>query len=189
MYNYTCPICGANLDPGEKCDCQEQESAKKSGSPDANQTDPKATMGNIPVDKTSIAQNFVPVKGVDVRKLRLAKNIPAKAMVATVRKRFPGYDTTLQSKVERPDYYGVRLLPEAEEAILREFAPEAVKADRKKDRHKIKSPMPFRPPDEMRAELIECVSENHYASMNACLIDLVRIGLAHKTARRKRKCL
>ena len=22
-YYYTCPICGANLDPGEQCDCQE----------------------------------------------------------------------------------------------------------------------------------------------------------------------
>ena len=22
-YYWTCPYCGANLDPGEKCDCQE----------------------------------------------------------------------------------------------------------------------------------------------------------------------
>ncbi len=24
-YFWTCPHCGANLDPGEHCDCQEQE--------------------------------------------------------------------------------------------------------------------------------------------------------------------
>ena len=24
-YYRTCPICGANLDPGEKCDCQEPD--------------------------------------------------------------------------------------------------------------------------------------------------------------------
>nr|DAU23311.1 MAG TPA: Rad50 zinc hook motif [Caudoviricetes sp.] len=24
MWNYECPICGANLDPGEKCDCQDE---------------------------------------------------------------------------------------------------------------------------------------------------------------------
>ena len=177
MYNYTCPACGANLDPGEKCDCG-GESAKKFGSPDANQTDPKATMGNIPVDKTSIAQNFVPVKGVDVRNLRLAKNIPAKAMVATVRKRFPGYDESMQSKVERPDYYGVRLLPEAEDALIREYAPEAINADRRKDRHKIKNRMSFRPPDGLHKRLIEFAAQYHYASINACLIDLVRIALA-----------
>lgn len=23
MWNYKCPICGANLDPGEACDCDE----------------------------------------------------------------------------------------------------------------------------------------------------------------------
>lgn len=137
MYNYICPACGARLDPGEKCDCGGQNGAKKFGSPNANQTDPKsAPTGNIPVDKTSIAQKVSPVKGVDVRKLRLAKNIPAKAMVATVHKRFPGYDTTLQSKVERPDYYGIRLLPEAETALLREFAPEIVRSDRRWDRHR-----------------------------------------------------
>lgn len=24
-YYYTCPDCGANLDPGEKCDCQNND--------------------------------------------------------------------------------------------------------------------------------------------------------------------
>lgn len=24
-YNWTCPYCGANLDPGEKCDCKDNE--------------------------------------------------------------------------------------------------------------------------------------------------------------------
>lgn len=27
-YYWTCPECGANLDPGEKCDCKEQEEKK-----------------------------------------------------------------------------------------------------------------------------------------------------------------
>lgn len=27
-YYWTCPHCGANLDPGEKCDCQESENEK-----------------------------------------------------------------------------------------------------------------------------------------------------------------
>lgn len=24
-YYYTCPYCGANLDPGERCDCQDKQ--------------------------------------------------------------------------------------------------------------------------------------------------------------------
>ncbi len=28
-YFNTCPICGANLDPGEHCDCEDAEQAKK----------------------------------------------------------------------------------------------------------------------------------------------------------------
>lgn len=24
MYKYQCPICGANLDPGEHCDCEDK---------------------------------------------------------------------------------------------------------------------------------------------------------------------
>lgn len=25
MYGYKCPYCGANLDPGEKCDCRKDK--------------------------------------------------------------------------------------------------------------------------------------------------------------------
>ena len=28
MYGWTCPDCGANLDPGEKCDCKENKDDK-----------------------------------------------------------------------------------------------------------------------------------------------------------------
>lgn len=29
MYYNKCPLCGANLDPGEPCDCQEEKKSKK----------------------------------------------------------------------------------------------------------------------------------------------------------------
>lgn len=28
-YYWTCPLCGANLDPGERCDCEEEEKEVK----------------------------------------------------------------------------------------------------------------------------------------------------------------
>ena len=31
-YN-TCPICGANLDPGEKCDCEKEEAVVSAATP------------------------------------------------------------------------------------------------------------------------------------------------------------
>lgn len=30
MYYNSCPICGANLDPGESCDCEEQKQKSNS---------------------------------------------------------------------------------------------------------------------------------------------------------------
>ena len=35
-WNYTCPVCGCNLDPGEKCmDCEEKRERKKERREDA----------------------------------------------------------------------------------------------------------------------------------------------------------
>ena len=31
MYNYKCKKCGANLDPGEHCDCDQESTDKKKG--------------------------------------------------------------------------------------------------------------------------------------------------------------
>lgn len=34
MYYYTCPKCGSNLDPGEKCDCEINERELKKTHPE-----------------------------------------------------------------------------------------------------------------------------------------------------------
>lgn len=42
MMYHTCPYCGANLDPGERCDCQKEESAPAAGTAkSANSQEPK----------------------------------------------------------------------------------------------------------------------------------------------------
>lgn len=42
MYLYQCPICGANLDPGERCDCQDpEEDTKKAAMPASTATNPQ----------------------------------------------------------------------------------------------------------------------------------------------------
>ena len=41
MYYHVCPACGAALDPGESCDCEQKENATLSG---ANTESGKAMM-------------------------------------------------------------------------------------------------------------------------------------------------
>lgn len=43
-YYRTCPYCGANLDPGERCDCMEKESAAAHA---ANMDNGKRTIQHI----------------------------------------------------------------------------------------------------------------------------------------------
>lgn len=54
MYYHTCPLCGANLDPGERCDCLERKKREPERS------------GNrrIPINKNSAS-----VKQTDARGL------------------------------------------------------------------------------------------------------------------------
>lgn len=40
MYPYQCPICGANLDPGERCDCLEPEEDEKETMPASTASNP-----------------------------------------------------------------------------------------------------------------------------------------------------
>lgn len=38
MYYHTCPKCGNNLDPGEKCDCEKEKRETKNASDKADAT-------------------------------------------------------------------------------------------------------------------------------------------------------
>ena len=53
MRYWKCPICGANLDFGESCDCQEKEEAASSGANTESGT------GKIPTTIISNQTNFV----------------------------------------------------------------------------------------------------------------------------------
>ena len=50
MYYHVCPFCGANLDPGERCDCTEEKRM-----PPAGVEDPKTADNDYGV--LSMAQN------------------------------------------------------------------------------------------------------------------------------------
>ena len=70
-----------------------------------------------------------------VKEFREERGLAAKDVVKVIREQYPGYDRYLNSKVENPERYGVRLVNEAE-ALLEEAyvktAPEARKRDRRR---------------------------------------------------------
>ncbi len=59
-YYYVCKYCGSNLDPGEKCDCMEQQEEKKEKSPiDAptpiGQTPDKPVTTNVHTNNSTVS--------------------------------------------------------------------------------------------------------------------------------------
>lgn len=169
----TCPDCGANLDPGEKCEC------KGKGLPRCN--------GNSPKDSVSYAASIVSQKSEDVkteplRELRISKAIPAKEMVDVVRAIFPKYDKMLQSKCERSSEYGVRIRPEAMDALAAKYAPDEVEKIKRKRRggHRLTCRVTCRLEDAEYAEVVKTVREEGFDTIQSWLAFNIR---KHLTAR------
>lgn len=160
-YYHKCPSCGANLDPGEKCDCQ-----KGKGPCDTTrQHSPKIK------SKASIAQDPEDVKAILLKNLRTSKNIPAKEMVKVVRQVFPKYDKTLQSKCERSAEYGVGIRTKALDAILEKYAPEllAKEKHRRDGGHKLKCRVMCRLPESTYIRLLERIKEDGFKTVQEWL--------------------
>ncbi len=175
MHNYTCSLCGANLDPGEKCDCI------KNGLPHANEISPQEHADND-VPTNSIAQKATEVKTEPLRELRTKLSIPAKDLVDVVRDLFPKYDKMLQSKCERSSEYGVRIRPEAMDALYAKFAPEKLEKVKKKRRggHRLTCRITCRLEDDEYNRLIACIHEDGFDQMQAWLTYIVRNYLKKK---------
>lgn len=105
-----------------------------------------------------------------VRDLRLAKGIPAKAMVECVRKLYPKFDAPTLSKCES-GAYGVDLPKDALEALYAEFAPD--QAGRSADRHKKSCRIAARLDDSTFAAVTAKIKANGYASIQDWLTDMV----------------
>ena len=55
---------------------------------------------------------------------RVRRKMKGTEIVETVRSLFPGFDKALLSKCMRPDYYGIRLSPEAQELLEKTYGGE-----------------------------------------------------------------
>ena len=75
----------------------------------------------------------------ELKALRVQKKIPAKDMVEVVRKIYPKYDKTVQSKCENSELYGTQLAPDAMAALYAAFDPEreTPRSAPRKDKHRL----------------------------------------------------
>ena len=166
-YNGKCPDCGCNLDPGEKCDCQDEN--KKRGRPAGTETtsgkSPENTISE-PGEKSNAGNEVV-----DLKTLRTSKNLSAKEMVAEVRKIYPKYDKVLQSKCEHGDVTGIELRKDAMNALVSKFAPELQK--KKKDFHRLTRRISVRLENDVYDRFVRRLAADGYATNQDCLTALV----------------
>ena len=119
---------------------------------------------------------------LDLKQLRVAKQIPGKDMVAVVQRRYPKFDKTMLSKCENGSVYGVMLRPDASEDLLQAFDAERITAAPpvKKCRHRLTCRISARLEDADYAALQQYSSEDGYATMQDWITDIVRAYIKSK---------
>lgn len=171
MFYKTCPDCGANLDPAEKCDCQ-----KEKNPPHANELGSLDNTGNsVAAPKCSISDNAAIVKNFDLRGLRQNKNVSAKDVINLVCSMYPGYDKTLNSKCENGDKYGITLKIKAQNAIILEFAPELMEKEKRRRQgyHKLTATVFCRVDSETHQRLREKIIKEGWTSIQSWLTEII----------------
>jgi len=117
-----------------------------------------------------------------LRELRLSKQIPAKDMVAVVKKIYPKYDKTIQSKCENTEAYGVSLQQDAMDALYVMFAPESMETPRpkKKERHRLTCRISARLKDADYELLQQLIKADGYCTMQDWLVAVVKTYIYEK---------
>ena len=171
MIYKTCPDCGANLDPGETCDC-----AKEKKLPATNETASIQTQtdNGETVSEYSIADNPELVKSFDLRDLRQKKELTVKDIVAVLQPEFPGFDKTVNSKAENPHKYGVTLYYKAIDIILRRYAPEVLAKEKRRRNgyHKLTATLFCRVDTDTYNRFKAAIKSAGYQSVQAALTEL-----------------
>ena len=112
----------------------------------------------------------------ELRDLRIAKQIPAKDMVAVVQTLYPKYDKTVQSKCENGEAYGVSIRPDAMRALYEKFAPERLEAPKRTrhGQHRLTCRISCRLENEDYEALQQLIKASGYATVQDWLTGIVR---------------
>lgn len=160
-YFRTCPHCGANLDPGETCDCQERYHK------------PAPERDSKPVPEPRRESNTA---NDTLRDLRINNKIPVKEMVEIVKRFYPRFDRTTQSKCEHGRECGIDIKPRALDALLAEYAPEQLEAERHRrdGYHRLKRRITCRLEDGEYNALTKRIREDGFDTVQSWLTWIVR---------------
>lgn len=181
----TCPHCGAHLDHGERCDCQD----KAKDAPDA----PGTPSDKSATSSTAIVANRTPNVNdcLRIREIRVDTGAMAKDAALVVRDVFPKFNRQLLAQCEAWEKYGVILHPEALDVICAAYGvslpdgpSEAVitaRRPRKQANRKLARKLTFRMKDEDYTLLEQRVRESGCQSSQEWLYEVVLRALREGT--------
>lgn len=173
----TCPHCGAHLDHGERCDCQD----KAKDAPDA----PGTPSDKSATSSTAIVANRTPNVNdcLRLREIRMDTGAMAKDAALVVRDVFPKFNRQLLAQCEAWEKYGVILHPEALGVICAAYgvslpdtpaeAVITVHKPRKQANRKLARKLTFRMKDEDYTLMEQRVKESGCQSSQEWLYEVV----------------
>lgn len=172
-----CPDCGANLDPGEICDCKKER--------DTAATVPHSD-DRVYYAKPIISDSLPDVNACfQLKEIRQKAGITGKEVALAIREKFPKFQRQLLAQLEAPEKYGAIIHPEALQ-ILCEYSgvqvvsgnpPEvAVEADKppQKDAHrKLGKKLTLRMTEMDFTNLQKRIEHDGYKSVQSWLYDII----------------
>ena len=155
---YKCERCGANLDPGETCDCIEKEPPR--GNVNGSGGDNAETPSPIIAEWLELVKMF----HEPVRALRVLTKKKQEDFVAFARRHYPKFDAPLLCKCENSAEYGVTIVPELYDALITEFAPELMPIIKhmRGGRHKLTRRISGRLPDYLYDAFLDAIHSDGY---------------------------
>lgn len=181
-----CPICGAHLDPGERCDCQKEQNEKENA-PDAAGAPSQKGINAGP----SVANSLPDVnRCLHLREVCESTGAMGKEIALVVRETFPKFNRQLLAQCQAPEKYGVVIHPEGLRTICETYGlvpdevpaaqttgetvavPAAVPA-RKPEKRKLPRKLTFRVRTSDYARIVARVKNDGYDSVQSWLYDKV----------------
>ncbi len=173
-----CPVCGAHLDPGEKCDCDEVKNESTPAATEAPSTEYSSDTDTLSCFPSDVNQCL------RLKEVRQATGVMAKDVAKVVQTEFPKFNRQLLAQCEAPEKYGVVIHPEGLRLICAKYgvklespgAMEITATQRKprKEKRKLPRQLTLRMTDHDFEQLQHRVLTDGYASVQAWLYTKVQ---------------
>lgn len=119
---------------------------------------------------------------LNVKDFRTERGLTSTQVVAVMREQYPGYDKYLNSKVENPERYGVRIVNDAERLLEEAFAKTAPEP-RKRDYRRLPQRIQCRLSKTEYARLQRALRRNGFDTLQAGMTYIISRYLAEEDMR------